>query len=109
MYLSEERKSQLLARHSALLELSKYLDVKDESQWLNYVKNVFLFEKNLESSKDPSYAQSLLFTDLLSSDKQLKKVILSKEWQKANEYFTLSHNATDLLDTFYQLEIGNLE
>lgn len=109
MYLSEERKAQLLARHCVLMDLTKYLEVKDENQWLNFEKNVFLLEKNLESSKDPSYAQSLIFTNLLATDKQLKKVILSKEWQKANEIFSLAHNATDLLDAFYQLEIGNLD
>lgn len=109
MYLSEERKAQLLSRHCVLMELSKYLEVKDENQWLNFEKNVFLLEKNLESSKDPSYAQSLIFTNLLATDKQLKKVILSKEWQKANEIFSLAHNATDLLDAFYQLEIGNID
>lgn len=107
MQLSDEKKEQLLARHFTLMKLVKYIECSTEN-FIGFLKNTFLFEKNIETGKDPAYAQSSMFRELLRSELHLKKILLSQEWQQASEYFVVPHNASDLLEFFSQIESGAL-
>ena len=103
--MEEEKKKFLIARHYALVNLAKYVE-GDVNGFIDFLKNVFLFEKNIELAKDPSHAQCSLFRQLITNDHQLRKVFFSEEWQQACDYFVLENNTSKLLDIFYQLEIG---
>ncbi len=105
MQLSDEKKEQLLARHFTLMKLVKYIECTTEN-FIGFLKNTFLFEKNIETGKDPSYAQASMFRELIKNESQLKKVLLSQEWQQAIEYFVVPHNTSELLDIFSQIEAG---
>ncbi len=106
MQLIEESLPKLLARHNSLMALAKYLE-GDVNDFINFLKNVFLLEKNLEQERDSGNAQCSLIAQILTSEQQLKKVIFTEEWQHAQEYFLFRNNAANLLDIFYQLELGN--
>ncbi len=106
MQLTEEVREKLIARHHALMKLAKYLE-GDTNDFISFLKNVFLFEKNLEQERDPGHAQCNLIAQILHNEQQLRKVIFTEEWQHVLEYFILPNNATELLDIFYQLELGN--
>lgn len=107
MQLSEDFEH-LLARHNAFMNLAKFLDQNGES-YVNFLKNVFLFEKNMIQGKDPAQAQCGIISHILNHESKLKKVLFSSEWQNALEYFVLENDTSELLEVIYQLEIGNKE
>lgn len=104
--LTQETKEKLLARHQAFIRLAHYLE-GDVADYINFLKNVFLLEKNLEQDRDSGNAQCSLMGQILQTESQIKKIIFTEEWQQAAEHFSLPNNATELLDLLYQLELGN--
>ena len=108
MQMSERIRERWLKRHKALVGLASYLHGSKES-FIDFFKNIFLFEKNVEQGKDPGQAQCNLVRLILNSEQQLRKVIFTQEWQQAMEYLVVPDNASRLLDACYQLEVGNSE
>lgn len=103
--LTQEIKEKLLARHQAFIRLARHLE-GEIADYINFLKHVFLLEKNLEQDRDSGNAQCSLMGQILQNEQQLKQIIFSEEWQQVAEYFSFRNNANELLDLLYQLELG---
>lgn len=106
MELTAENKARMLARHQALTQLARHVE-GDRRQFMSFLESVLSLEKNLEEKEDSAAPQCLVMAHLFSNEKQLKKIIVSQEWQQASEYFIIPSNEASILDLYYRLEIGN--